>query len=208
MDLKERLSNDFAIYPVQELTEIGKGISSNAKLVVTLDRKYILRKVIDRKQAITEYKISKALSELNISSDILKCKRNQPFIEFEGEIYNIQTFIPNHQVENKIDYYNLGKVISLFHSEVQRIDGLFEQNDRFSLTNMWKQLKQRNDFDHFDLNRQLTVMVEQCLSYHHINNCYIHGDLGKWNLLFDNKDIYIIDFGEVRRGNNNILNRF
>lgn len=202
MDLKERLSNDFEICPVQEIRDVGNGISSDAKLIITLDRKYILRKVRDKKQAITEYKISKALSELKVSSDILVNKLNQPFIEFDGEIYNIQTHIPNHHVENKIDYFNLGKVISHFHSEVQGIDGLFEQNDRFSLTDMWEQLKQNTDFKKVDFNKQLTNTVEQCLGYHHENNCYIHGDLGKWNLIFNNKNTYIIDFGEVRKGNN------
>lgn len=202
MDLKEIILNDFGIYPVREIKEVGKGISSDAKLIITSDRKYILRKVRDKKQAITEYKISKALSELNISSKILLSKCNRPFIEYDGKIYNIQTYICDDPVKNKIDFYNLGKVIALFHSETQRIEGLFEQDDRFSLSDMWERLKYNSEFSQMDFNRQLTIMVEQCLSYHHESNCYIHGDLGIWNLFFYKTNIYIIDFGEARRGNN------
>lgn len=45
-------------------------------------------------------------------------------------------------------------------------------------------------------------LYKQCLHYSEKKNCYIHGDLGKWNLLFNGSQIYLIDFGEVRSGNN------
>lgn len=196
------LSSFYPIKAVVEVKEIGKGISSDAKLVVTSIEKYILRRIKDPKQAITEYKVSKVLSRHNISPEILLSVSHQPFIEFDGGIYNLQTFISIHNREHKINFYDLGRTIGIFHSELQRIDGLYEQADRFSLHEMWERLKQNNGFPNLVFKGELQKMVERCFTLNHENNCYIHGDLGKWNLLFGEDNIYIIDFGEVRRGNN------
>ena len=40
------------------------------------------------------------------------------------------------------------------------------------------------------------------VTYQNIKNTFIHGDLGKWNLLYNSPKVYIIDFGEVRKGDN------
>lgn len=194
--------NYYPIKPVKIAKGIEEGISSDAKLVVTSDAKYILRRVKDTKQAETEYKISKVLSIQNITSDILLSKRNQPFIEINDDIYNLQTYMPNQRGHNEFNYYDLGRIISIFHSETQKINSLSEQKDRFSLDEMWEQLKQNIGFTQVDFKKDLIRMVEQSFNYNHENNCYIHGDLGKWNLLRDENNIYIIDFGEVRKGNN------
>ncbi|MFD2630437.1 phosphotransferase [Oceanobacillus kapialis] len=117
-------------------------------------------------------------------------------------MYNIQTYIPNYKKATHIDFYNLGKVISLFHSETQRIQGIIEQVDRFSLGSMWESLKYDSDFAQVNFRRQLEVMVEKSIGCQHENNCFIHGDLATWNIITNDKNIYIIDFGEVRRENN------
>ena len=69
---------------------------------------------------------------------------------------------------------------------------------------MWKQLLKLEDFHMFKYKTELTNLYNLCMNFNHNVNCYIHGGLGIWNLLFNNSDIYIIDFGEVRRGNNHL----
>ncbi|GAB6489489.1 phosphotransferase [Bacillus cereus] len=168
-----------------------------------MDGKYILRKVKDTKQAMNEFLMSKALFTQNISPNILVSNTNHPYIKNKDDVYNLQIYIENYMDKNKeINFYNLGKTISIFHSKTQSIDGIYEQNDRFALDKMWTELIQIEEFNKCEYKTQLLTLVEQCLNYNHKNNCYIHGDLGIWNLLFNQSQIYIIDFGEVRKGNN------
>ncbi|MGV3464499.1 MAG: phosphotransferase [Heyndrickxia sp.] len=205
MDLLEfkKLSDHYPIKKVMEVKEIGNGNTSNAKLVITMDGSYILRKVRDTKQAITEFLISKALLKQNISPNILLSNHQLPYMNEREDVYNLQLYIENQQDKNKeIDFYHLGKTISIFHSISKSIEGIYEQDDRFVLDRMWMELIQMEEFNNLECKTQLINMFEECLNYNHNNNCYIHGDLGIWNLLFCHSQIYIIDFGEVRKGNN------
>ncbi|WP_339216936.1 phosphotransferase [Ornithinibacillus sp. FSL M8-0202] len=202
MNLKEIVRNEYGVSSIEEITKIESGISSNAKRIVTADGNYILRRVKSVEQAITEYKISQELRHDNLSSIIILNQDNAPYIKLNNEVYNLQTEIPNLLEKDSINFFELGKTIAIFHSRVQKIDGLFSQEDRFPLERMWNQVKVNPKFDATEYSGKLTKLVEQCLSYNHKDNYYIHGDLGKWNLLFDKSNIYIIDFGEVRRGNN------
>ncbi|MBC5636243.1 phosphotransferase [Ornithinibacillus sp. BX22] len=202
MNLKEIVRNEYGISSIEEINKIESGISSNAKRIVTADGNYILRKVKSVEQAITEYKISQELRHDNLSSIIILNQDNAPYIKLNNEVYNLQTEIPNLLEKDNINFFELGKTIAIFHSRVQKIEGLFSQEDRFPLERMWDQVKLNPNFDATEYSGKLTKLVEQCLRYNHKDNCYIHGDLGKWNLLFDKSNIYIIDFGEVRRGNN------
>src|SRR5690625_4689521 len=113
LDIIDQLSNYYPIKPVIEVKEISQGNTSNAKLIVTMDSKYILRKLKDSKQAMTEFIISKALSKQNISPTILLNKNDYPYIKDKDDVYNLQIYIENHIVKNKeIDFYNLGKTFS------------------------------------------------------------------------------------------------
>lgn len=198
-----RVSNYYPISPVIEVKEISKGNTSNAKLVVTVDGKYILRKLKDSTQAITEFLISKALLKQNISPKILLSNKKQPYIKNNEDVYNLQIYVENDKDKSKeINFYNLGQTISLFHSKTKSITGIYEQNDRFSLDKMWMDLFQMKEFNKLEYKSQLVTLIEKCIDYNFKNNCYIHGDLGVWNLLFNHSQIYIIDFGEVRKGNN------
>ena len=202
MDLKE-LSNYYPINQVILVKELGRGNTSDAKLIETNDSKYILRKLKNTEQAMTEYVISKALFQQNICPIILLSKSNLPFIRDKEDVYNLQIFIENDRVKNQdINFYNLGKTISFFHSMTKNINRIYEQDDRFCLKAMWLELTKIEGFNNLEFKTQLSTLAEQCFNCNHENNCYIHGDLGKWNLLFNHNDIYLIDFGEVRKGNN------
>ncbi|MEK3731884.1 phosphotransferase [Paenibacillus sp. FSL M8-0334] len=197
-----RLHDYYPITPVIEIKEISTGNTSNARLVVTMDNKYIVRKLRDTEQAITEFRISTALQEHAISPTILLSNDNQPYIKDQEAVYNLQFYVEHHKVNNSdIHFYNLGKTIALFHSATQSIPGIYEQNDRFALEHMWTELIQLDEFDNMEYKPQLLALFQQCTTYNHDNNCYIHGDLGIWNLLFNHNKMYIIDFGEVRKGN-------
>jgi hypothetical protein len=65
------ISNYYPIEPVIEVKEIINGNTSNAKLLLQKNGKYILRKLKDTKQAMTEFLISNELLKHNISPAIL-----------------------------------------------------------------------------------------------------------------------------------------
>ncbi|WP_162297930.1 phosphotransferase [Halalkalibacillus sediminis] len=204
MNLREltRLSKDYAIKPVIGVQNITEGNTSEALTVITLDQKYILRKVKDREQAITEYHISEELNKRNVSPKILLSNNKEPFITINDSVYNLQIYIEHSQKPKEINFYQLGQTISLFHSSVHKVNGVHEQQDRFNLNKIWNELNKIDEVSTINFKDQLTFKVDQCSNINHDNNCFIHGDLGIWNLIFSQKDIYIIDFGEVRRGNN------
>lgn len=201
-----RLSNYYPIKPVINVKDMDNGNTSRAKKIVTTNGNYILRKINNSNQATTEYVISKRLAEIGISPLILLNNDNQPFISNRKDIYNLQPFVINDGKGSikSTTFYNLGHTISLFHSRTKDMTGIYEQKDRFSLEVMWAEIMENHisDFNKLDRNSQLKTLVEQCLSYNVNNNCYIHGDLGVWNLLFNKEQIYLIDFSEVRKGNN------
>ncbi|MEK4299451.1 phosphotransferase [Oceanobacillus sp. FSL W8-0428] len=192
-------------YPIQEIIQIealDKGNTSEANIVISTEGKYILRKLKSNQQARTEYFISNILSDAHVSPKVLLTKKNKSFVEKNGGIYNLQQYINNKSVLNKnIHFQNLGKAIALFHHKMNTVNEIEEQEDRFSLEQLWGKVMEQPHLYRLIKLHGVTQLVHQILNYQHKDNCYIHADLGKWNLLFNEDDVYIIDFGEARRGN-------
>jgi Ser/Thr protein kinase RdoA (MazF antagonist) len=198
------IMHEYSIDNIVQISELTQGNTSSPRLIVTSSDKFILRRLKDTKQAITEFLISNVLSTHGISPIIMLTNNHMPYVKIDNEIYNLQHYVEHesHKQMNEIDFEQLGKVIATFHSAIQHIEGIHEQHDRFSLPVMWGKCEPNMEFLNMKMKKELTDLVKQCFIYKHENNCYIHGDLGKWNLLFCGQNIYVIDFGEVRRGNN------
>ena len=183
-----------------EVHEINQGNTSSANLVVTENEKYILRRLKDTSQAVAEFMISEALIQQDISPEILLNNKSEFYIQPHENVYNLQIYIENDpDKDREIDFYKLGQTISLFHSKTKDILGIPVQQDRFSLESMCKEIK--DDFNKLEYKERLLSLVEQCMNFKFNSDYYIHGDLGIWNLLFHHDQIYMIDFGEVRKGN-------
>ncbi|WP_342539536.1 hypothetical protein MHI39_14590 [Heyndrickxia sp. FSL K6-6286] len=85
--------NEYSIGKILRVSNMNQGNTSNAKLINNSQDKYILRKIKDKKQAITEYFISKKLLKYQITSEILLSKNNHPFVIKKSGIYNLQRYI-------------------------------------------------------------------------------------------------------------------
>lgn len=193
------IADTYDIGNIQSIESINKGISSQAKLVITSSGKYIFRKLNNIHQAHTEYKIASVLFIANICPQILLTLENLPYIDYKGNIYNLQIYIENGFQTNKFNMAQLGKIVSIFHRQLKDAS-LYEQEDRFQLDVLWDEVCRK----HHNMLGMLTKLSEQvhiCSQYDHPQNCYIHGDLGKWNFIFSDTNPMIIDFGEVRKGN-------
>ncbi|GIN37233.1 phosphotransferase [Heyndrickxia oleronia] len=195
--------NEYSIRNILSASNMNQGNTSSAKLINTSQDKYILRKIKDKKQAITEYLISKKLLKHQITSEILLSKNNLPFVIKNSGIYNLQRYIEHYPIKiEEINFSILGETIAFFHSEAVDIKGIYEQEDRFLLNRLWKEVEHSIQSIEMKIKKQLVELINECFNYKHKSNCYIHSDLGIWNLLINKNKIYLIDFGEVRKGNN------
>jgi thiamine kinase-like enzyme len=170
-------------------------------LIHSTNGKFILRTIKNREQGITEYLISQKLTSHCLCPVLKTTKFGTPYVESSGKYFNLQEYIePQPLTYQSIKFDLLGHNISLFHKYIKNDSQIIEQNDRFNLKDTWQEVcnilsKDINDF------KEIEEQVKHCLTREYTDTVYIHGDLGKWNLLLHKQQIYIIDFGEVRKGN-------
>ncbi|WP_223068646.1 phosphotransferase [Paenibacillus caui] len=210
----ERLfvEQNYDIGAVEKLQKINAGRSSMAMLVAAGSGQYVLRRLRNRQQAELEYKISHKLLHFELCPPILLARDMRPFAQNEDECYNLQLYMDNDpKGSEEVDDVKLGHAIAVFHLELAALDGL-PQPDRFELGAMWSTIQNRDNTDSSSWMRSLAERVQELLSFElsssNTSSCsgdWIHGDLGKWNMLFPRSrkrsSVLLIDFGEARKGN-------
>ncbi|OWA33866.1 hypothetical protein B9G55_19975 [Saccharibacillus sp. O16] len=186
---------------------LTSGRTSDARLLDTAQGKYILRRLSGRNQAQSEYRIAQALQGEGICPDILQTRGGQGWFESGKSLYNLQPFIASTDEPSRgWDYARLGSLTGRLHAGLRELT-LAEQPDRFDLQVTWRRVKeaQSQAFLADTMMERLHEAVEECVCLTQTEDpvdwTYIHGDLGKWNLVVGQEGIHIIDFGEVRRGN-------
>lgn len=197
-EIIKKLQEAYPMGTIIDIERLTSGNSSQAQLVKTQERHYILRQLMSNDQAEAEYEVTRRLAGTHISPEILLTKNGEPCIQVGKFVYNLQVFLPNEVNHDQgIDYSYLGRVIGLFHKQISDMNPSLGQPDRFNLIKEWTKLKETN----VGLPKQVVDLINDAIENQLPVTGYIHGDLGKWNLLFNHNRIYIIDFGEVRRGN-------
>lgn len=185
---------------------IGKGISSDACLITVNDNKYILRMLSSEQQGNLEFKIAEGLSVLGISPRIIPTYSGSPFVEVEGKYYNLQEYICGKQIDTCDEslIQQIAKTIADMHKELNLLDIQLNVEDRFSLTYLldrckWENLK-NTLIEHSENIEKFKNLCFSLINLDQDQTQWIHGDLGTWNLLCDDKKIKVIDFGECRKG--------
>ena len=205
----ENILYDYSIGKILMMQPINKGNTSDASYVLSDKGQWVLRKLKNIEQGVTEYAISNILANDDICPKIVTTKSNIGYSHYLGNYYNLQEYIPSQPIKNDLETFKeLGRVLGILHSKLKNNTDLIEQEDRFSLEDLWKQTKNKwkdvqKQFDYFTFTTSnLEELIHEMITYQKIKNTFIHGDLGKWNLIYDLKQVYIIDFGEVRKGDN------
>lgn len=119
----EQIVNSFGIPSITNSTLLIKGKKGSTYLLHTSTSKnFILKSLNTKEQAYFEYKLIQHIREKNknIVSDILKTKSDEPFIEINKNIYQLQVYVPS--INSKVSlqktinaYHMLEKILNDFH---------------------------------------------------------------------------------------------
>lgn len=207
----ENILYDYSIGKILMMQPINKGNTSDASYILSNKGQWVLRKLKNIEQGVTEYAISNILANDDICPKIVTTKSNIGYSHYLGNYYNLQEYIPSQPIKNDLETFKeLGRVLGILHSKLKNNTDLIEQEDRFSLEDLWKQTKNKwkdvqKQFDCSTFTASnFEELIDEMATYQNIKNTFIHGDLGKWNLLYNSPKVYIIDFGEVRKGDNHL----
>lgn len=193
------LERAYSIGQIIRIEPLAKGTSSDAKLVVASDGKYVLRKLKSELQGKTEYELANRLLSYNITPPILLAAEDV-CIQLDEAHYNLQPFMDSIGRE-EIDYSELGQTVGQMHLVMQHEDNIPEQPDRFDLDVTWNRVLKRYRAEEVEWLRELHAPVTQAISCQYEKNGMIHADLGTWNIIYTQSGYRIIDFGEARYGN-------
>ncbi|MFW5436797.1 hypothetical protein [Paenibacillus apiarius] len=183
------LSQHYPISRVLLIEKMGQGMTSEARLVVTTEGRYILRKLRDEEQGTTEYNIYKRLEPYKITPEIVLSKQEAPYIRLDDGCYNLQRYIESHPRQSSTDFYQLGQTVSLFHYAMRDTRHIIGQKDRFCLESMWDDVKELKNG--FEIIQAIQHPVERAISYCHEMRGFIHADLGAWNILIGSTGVYM-----------------
>lgn len=205
----DNVISNYYIENISKIEAINKGNTSNAIYILSDNGEWILRKLKDKNQGISEYTISNILINDSICPEIITTKSNVGYSYYQGKYYNLQQYIKPDTMKNDIETFKvLGRTLGILHNKLKDNMDIVEQEDRFSLKELWKQCKNKcsNVEKHLDYlfskTSDIESFIDEMCSAENVKTTFIHGDLGKWNLINASKKIYIIDFGEARRGDN------
>lgn len=195
-----KLLSNFGLKNVVNIEKLEGGHTGETFLVETVENKYVLRKLKNQTQAILEEAVFQHLNKASYLPALIKAK-NHYYVEYEASWYNLQFFFQSGG--SFFSFQEIAETIALLHQQLADFDSSYNQCDRYEILPLW--FKNWYNWDFFaDLfNLPLSDMHHEIARVAALTNDkseWIHGDLGKWNILIGN-EIKIIDFGEMRKGN-------
>ena len=180
---------------------LNNGKTSTTWQVKTVSGQFIIKTTKSSDQADLEFAISNAVRKINsnLTPEILLSEENEPFFLIDYKFYQVQLFLEGTKIQPSLQ----GAVKSCRQMRIalDSFDNSFSSTDSNPLLALWFAKKDA-------LLKQQPILFQQILTLlpelEHIDKAHevwIHGDLGKWNLLVaETKRVAIIDFGESRRG--------
>lgn len=199
--LSSAVKKHYAVGHIYRLNQLVNGNSSGAVNIETEQGTFIARKLRKVEQGEVEYAISSLMKDTGLCAEVIPSIMGEGYIIEDDRVMNIQRYIEQekYMLTQKQLYMKLGESVAILHSKLHNVS-LPSLADRFSIQPIWDTLKCRPiDSEIF---KKLSSYIPFCnMLEQQLTNQMIHGDLGVWNILFQCDSIYIIDFGEARRGN-------
>lgn len=193
------LLDNFELKNVVNIEKLEGGHTGETFLVETAENKYVLRKLKSQTQAILEEAVFQHLNIALYLPALVKAKDHY-YVEYEASWYNLQFFFQSES--SSFSFQEIAETIALLHQQLADFTSLYNQCDRYDILPLWS--KNWYNWGYFaDLfNLSISEMHHEINRVAALTNSkseWIHGDLGKWNMLIGN-EIKIIDFGEMRKG--------
>lgn len=192
----------FDIPSITNSTILTKGKTASTYLLHTsTSKKFILKSLDTKEQAYFEYKLICHIREKNkdIVSQILTTKSDEPFIEIDENLFQLQAYVPS--INEKIP---LQKVLNAYQILEKHLNDFYyapERSNRFALDMLWTDTKELLKNYHQTIYDDLCPSIEKLKALDNTQMNWIHGDLGAWNLLHtDEQNVCFIDFSEARKG--------
>lgn len=189
--MKKHIEEYYGI-KVENIEKLGNGQTSDVYKIENSVGFYVLKSHLNKNIASNEFYSLESLSSSNLSPRPVNTVSGEVYIEVDRVIYTLMDYIENDGIKlSAIDYFNLGAKIKSMHSSLSTVN-IFPAPDRFDESALIEQIENK-DIKAL-IQKEYDEYIDDSTGFHSI----IHGDLGSWNLLQHNNDIYFIDFGEVR----------
>ena len=196
-----QLAEKYDIGAILYMAPLSSGSTCHAWRIDSEKGSWILRKCHSIMNAADEYAVSEALFQTDITPVILHTKEGERFVFAEDCVCNLQTRItgdPLSDVNEDIMRKTAAAFVTV-HRILKDAKIHLHSHDRSGLHSLsWEKIAKAAEVPGtIGLIREL----EDLYSFEADTGECIHGDAGIWNILLENGEIRIIDFGEARMGN-------
>ena len=198
----EEIVKSFGIPSITNSTLLTMGKTASTYLLHTsTPKKFILKSLNTKEQAYFEYKLIRHISEKNkdIVSEILITKSNEPFIEMNKNLYQLQVYVPS--INEKIPLQKALNAYQILEKNLNDFQYEPERANRFALEMLWMDTKELLKCHYQKIFYELRSSIEKLTVLDNTQKHWIHGDLGGWNILHTTeRNVCFIDFSETRKG--------
>ncbi|NVO89382.1 aminoglycoside phosphotransferase family protein [Lactobacillus rhamnosus] len=200
----DSLSSVLLAYNLGHVTKtipMTNGKSSMAWRVETISRPVLVKTVPSTEQALLEFALTQAIQDVDshLTPAILCTRAKQPFITMNRQIYQVQRFW-----EHQSSALTLAAALSCYLKIRKGLDQFeydWQPQDPQPLQQLWQKQQAKLQQTQPAIYAHLVSQIESLLLLDQAQEAWVHGDLGRWNLLtMTNKQVGIIDFGQARRG--------
>ena len=200
----DSLSSVLLAYNLGHVTKtipMTNGKSSMAWRVESISRPVLVKTVPSTAQALLEFALTQAIQDVDshLTPAILLTQAQQPFISVNRKIYQVQRFWEHHPSAPTLAaalscYLKIRKGLDQFEYD-------WQPQDPQPLRQLWQKKHDKLQQTQPAIFVHLGTRIESLLLLDQAQEAWVHGDLGRWNLLtMTNKQVGVIDFGQARRG--------
>lgn len=201
MTTLDRIVNAYDLGQIRKVTPMTNGKSSRAWRVETDMITVLVKTVGDVARASLEFALTQAIQKEDryLTPAILLTIDRQPFVMGDHQVYRVQAYWKQSEMKP-----SLPATLACYRKirvALDRFEYAWSPDDSQSLNQLWENQRVSLAQNWPGIYEQLTPMITQLKTIDRQQETWVHGDLGRWNLLsLANEKVAVIDFGETRRG--------
>ncbi|MDG3060803.1 phosphotransferase [Lacticaseibacillus casei] len=197
----DRIVNAYDLGQIKRVAPMTNGKSGRAWRVETDASTVLVKTVADTARASLEFALTQAIQEedRDVTPAILSTTEGHPFVMVDHQVYRVQNYW--QQAATKPSLAATLACYRKIRVALDRFEYAWSTDDSQSLDRLWESQRASLAQNWPGIYEQLTPMITQLETIDRQQGTWVHGDLGRWNLLsLANEKVAIIDFGEARRG--------